>query len=511
MKGNNYKGKAMLSRRWFIGGAAAFGAFGGTRFAKAKAMPSGEPRLRFGVVSDIHIKCSLGADAADEEKFSGTFRHTLECFRDRGVDAVVIAGDLADNGIILQLEHVAATWRQVFPNDKAPDGRRVERLFVYGNHDMGGLPFGRGRLRGMSDEEIGKRIILSDPKGVWERVFDEPYVPIWTKEVRGYRFVGAQWLVKGCRGRDERFNDGIADFYAANSGKFDPSLPFFHVQHPHPKDTCYGPWAWGCDAGLATKALSAFPNAIALSGHSHYSLTDERSVWQGAFTSVGTASLLYLSDTYDENSPEGFDNTSACGSDAQRIDAAKMTPRMYHTGRQGMVWSVYDDCIVVERTDYMHDQRLGDDWVMPLPATEPRPFAFAARAKKFRPPRFPDGARLGVERVIAKNRGGKDIPAVEREAVRITIPAVVPDKDARAHRFKVVGAGGGANKVKYVAAECSSNAPGHPRSRASTKCVFATADFPPGEVVFTVTPENCFFAAGAPITAKTMIGGRMKS
>jgi hypothetical protein len=78
---------------------------------------------------------------------------------------------------------------------------------------------------------------------------------------------------------------------AKDGKKIDPSLPFFYVQHPHLKDTCYGPWAWGHDAGITTKTLSAYPNAIAFSGHSHYSLTDERTIWQGAFTSVGTGSF----------------------------------------------------------------------------------------------------------------------------------------------------------------------------------------------------------------------------
>ena len=72
-----------LSRRqFFIGGAAAtgvFGAFGGNRFfAAAGFKAGGAPKLRFGVVSDIHIT-KVGAD----EKMEGwgnnlTFKHTLE-------------------------------------------------------------------------------------------------------------------------------------------------------------------------------------------------------------------------------------------------------------------------------------------------------------------------------------------------------------------------------------------------------------------------------------------------
>ena len=85
-------------RQFFIGGAAAtgvFGAFGGNRFfAAAGFKADGAPKLRFGVVSDIHIT-KVGAD----EKMEGwgnnlTFKHTLEWFRSQNVDAVVIAGDM---------------------------------------------------------------------------------------------------------------------------------------------------------------------------------------------------------------------------------------------------------------------------------------------------------------------------------------------------------------------------------------------------------------------------------
>ena len=52
-----------LSRRqFFIGGAAAFGAFGGCRFfCSANYKAGGAPKLRFGVVSDIHIT-KIGAE-----------------------------------------------------------------------------------------------------------------------------------------------------------------------------------------------------------------------------------------------------------------------------------------------------------------------------------------------------------------------------------------------------------------------------------------------------------------
>ena len=167
---------AGISRRWFIGGAASFGALGGCRFFSGSGFASGTPRLRFGVVSDIHLK-RRSAPGESEESANNelTFVRTLEWFRDQGVDGVVVAGDMADQGTIEQLELVAEAWNRVFPGDRAPDGRKVERLFVYGNHDMGGVPYARGMSKGMS---LASRITL-----FWQ-LFLLAFLALWV--LRGY-------------------------------------------------------------------------------------------------------------------------------------------------------------------------------------------------------------------------------------------------------------------------------------------------------------------------------------
>ena len=97
-----------ISRRQFLIGGAAFaslGAFAGNRFILAAAgfKAGGKPRLKFGVLSDIHI-LRIGAD----EKMSGggnnlTFKHALEWFRSQDVDAVVIAGK-TDTDCVLTID-----------------------------------------------------------------------------------------------------------------------------------------------------------------------------------------------------------------------------------------------------------------------------------------------------------------------------------------------------------------------------------------------------------------------
>jgi len=511
------KGNAMhfTRRNFLIGGASAFGAFGafgGNRFFAASAAGAvagkGKPNLRFGLLSDIHID-RVGAD----EKMSAwgnilTVRHAFEWFKDANVDAVVIAGDMANIGLGEQLVAMAEAWYSVFPDDKRPDGARVEKVFVTGNHDWVGhtLYGGVGAKKYPDEAERAKHLLQNDIAGWWDRAFHEPYSPIYSKTVKGYTFIGSHW--HGVEAKQDCYDANfnlIEDFMAKNGKKIDPSLPFFYVQHPHPKDTCYGSWAWGHDNGMTTRTLSAYPNAIALSGHSHYSITDERSIWQGAFTSVGAGSLSFTTTPVNERKPNCFENSRA----NWKADARKLMPVIRTDDcRQGMLWSVYDDCIVVNRREFRSGLDLGEDWILPLPAAEPKPFAFAEHAKKLRAPEFPRDAKPSIAETVAKNRGGKSkdgsevIPSEDTPALSVTVPPVVPDNRARLFTLEFTAqTADGRSLTKFIVPEGYNHSLKHEKAKAQQVCYFRKDELGEGAVRFSVTPMNCFGARGRTIEA----------
>ena len=397
-----------FSRRSFIGGAFSFGALAGCRAFRAPAgLFSGDgAKLVLGVVSDIHVDAGKG----DFRKFGDTaqFERTLRWFDAQGVDGVVVAGDMADNGMINQLECVGEAWFRVFPGGRAADGRRVEQLFVYGNHDFEGQNYDKFDFRYFEKKSFEAAQIRRDPAAAWKLVFHEEYSPIWFKEVRGYQFVGAHWSL----GPDPWHGiPEVETWFRENAAKIDRTKPFFFIQHPHPKDTVYGEEAWCPDKGYATRALSAFPNAIAFTGHSHTSLTDERSVWQGAFTSIGTSSLRYG------------------GSVSQ------------YEQRQGMLVKVYEDRVVIVRRDFLHDESLGDDWIIPLPAADAKPFAYDVRKARDAAPEFAADAKLAVTR---EEKGWLvTIPcadAAATRAFRYEVATGLKDKDGKALTFRAYDA-----------------------------------------------------------------------
>ena len=479
-----------LTRRTFIGqGMAAFLAAAGMGHRAFGA--TGTARLRFGVLSDIHI--TRGKGSCD------IFEKALKFFRDQKVDAVLIAGDMADSGLDSQLRLVGNTWRRVFPDNKLPDGGHVEKIFVTGNHDVDGWKYGLARKFGITKEKDGDDILSLHMAEGWKRAFDEDYSPMYVKTVKGYKFVGVHFDSEGSYLKD----GAIAAFLSKHRDELAGEKPFFYTQHYHPKGTCSAPWTWGQDAGFSTAALSAFPNAVSFTGHSHTPLTDDRTLWRGAFTSIGTASLRYLIPF------GGRENSAIFGE--KDVGTQQMPALNGRDAQHGQLVTVYDDRLVLERRDFANDLPAGPDWIVPLPA---HASSFAERAKTARVPEFPAGAEVTITRQKGKNRANQDM-----EQVVVTFPNVKGlDGNARAFDFQVTVEAEDVDREKvwmtkrvysphyYWAAE---------KDEETVSCVFSCAELPaPNRVEtararrfrFAVSPANSFGGHGAPIRSEWMTG-----
>ena len=468
-----------ISRRHFLIGSMAVAAAGARRmFAVPAGTVCGTPRLKVGVLSDIHVR---------NEETQKVFIKALEWYRAQGVDAVLVAGDMADHGLVFQLQLVADAWFKVFPENRTPDGRPVTQLLQYGNHDVANW-----KEKDFKDpEERARKMIKFDPKGCWERAFKEPYSPVFAKKIEKpngcYTFIGAHWPGIG----------GLGDWLKANGKDLDPALPFFYFQHSHPKDTCYGPWAWGHDDGASTKALTPFPNAIALSGHSHYTLTDERTVWQGAFTSIGTSSLSYTSLDYNFRENAGPNNYG-------RMEKRKRQMARLYTqeGKQGMLFTVCDDHIRIERREFVYDQTLGDDWILPVGKAAEKPFVYAKRIPARTAPEFPQGAAVKVALAPPKAEKGKPAPK-DPTQVEVSFPAAETRNKCRVFEYEVQAVVVD-DDVEMVAATRRVIATDFhlPESKTGHRgsILLALDELPKGvHLRFDVRPVECFGKKGQPI------------
>ena len=266
---------------------------------------------------------------------------------------------------------------------------------------------------------------------------------------------------------------------------------------------------WGQDDGTTPSVLSAHPNAIAFSGHSHTSLTDERAIWQGAFTSVGCASLRNVSQgtpgaiwlpggLENARTPKGKDYAKQNG-----IKAMGVTHLM--DCRQGQLVRVYADRVVFSRREFVTGAPIGDDLVMPLPAAEKRPFAFGPRTAKAVAPEFPKEAKLEVRRAKGPLRNKKRKKA---DVWELTIPAATAVRSARAGVYEVTATGPDGKAQVFAMAFPGYRFPlSDPRASAPAVFRVACSRLPAEGLTFSVRAISCWGKKSAPLAAKPLEAG----
>ena len=464
-----------MNRREFIqrSSVIAGAAYLGSTATAEELLTLGDPNLVVGVLSDIHLR---GEDSA------GTFIHALEYYRSQKVDAVIVAGDMADQGLAPQLKVVADAWYKVFPKDKGLDGKRTEKLFIYGNHDVTASTW-QGVINEVGADVAEKQGIHKRPAEVWKQCFHEEYSPIWIKKVKGYSFIGAHW-------HDGNI-PGLEEFMQKHADDLGTDKPFFYIQHPHLKNTCNGPWAWGQDDGTVTEIMNRYPNAVAFSGHSHSPLNDERNFWQDKFTSVGTASLSYM---YPMPARENTKQDDWGGH-----QSTQMASMGCGDGKQGMLMKVYDNAITFECREFVYDQTVADTWVTPFPISAKEPLTFENRKKKARIPQFSLSAKATVSKATGKDRYG-----VEQEQVTVHFPNVLKkDTGVRAFDYEVQVEHEWLD-VRFISCTKRVLSP-HcfmPESHDTDEviCVFGVSELPKEfHYRFVIRPCECFGKKGEPI------------
>ena len=400
-----------FTRKGFLGTLAAVGLTGASRPSpadRAAVRPSGPPRLRFGVLSDIHV-----TDAAATAPFEAVLRE----LDDWGADGVMVCGDLSDYGVVPQLEEIGKAWFRAFPGGRGRDGRPIANLMHFGDHDTNGFTWRNCKacVAMYPDEAEMRKLLIAanDRKAAWERIFGEEWSPILHRRVRGYDFVLANFT------REHReinplgdCTPGLGEFLAEL--KPDPGRPFFYSQHRIFRNTVCGPHAWGQDDGSAGRILSEhYPNAIAFCGHGHYSAMCELNVWQGGFTAFQVPSLRYCTAFGGRENASGSSGIPSRPYAMRAMDGGQGRDFT----RQGYLVEVFDNCMVVKRREFKRGVSLGPDWIVPFPACAGRPYAPEARARTVPAPEFPAGAKAAVRSVRAKDRDG-----TERKMFEVSFP-----------------------------------------------------------------------------------------
>ena len=484
---------------------ACFAAAGG--FASAGKTPN----LRVGILSDVHV---------DSARPAQNLERALRYFDTRKVDAVLITGDLVIWNRLREFKLMAETWFKVFPDDRRSDGVKIERLFITGNHDVDGFAYAAAKYASLAEaKEDG---FFFNREKFWRELFHEDYKPVSVKTVKGYTFVLRNWLSRldpggeypplakeaGCTAEP----NPTADFLA--SLDLPKDRPFFYAQHEMPNDTVNAPWLvkgvrWGNghDNGTSTKFLSRYPNVIAFSGHCHNSLTDELSIWQGAFTAVNCScncGFVFMAP--------GRENGWCCD-DFNRDPPFEMPAIDILKVNQGLVMEVYDDAVVLERHEFRYGHRLGPDWVIPTGPNAPKPYTIENRLKAAKKPSFPVNAAVKVWKGegYGRNAAGTGRAKEKHAQVYVSFPAARTSDGSpvRGWDYAVRAEFAVGDVVKTLCERCVFSEGAFYAEEDETQpvvCAFNRKDLPAKaskrqKVRFVVTPRSCWGVAGEPIAS----------
>ena len=231
------------------------------------------PVFRFVAASDTHVKEN---DDTNERRISSMLALAYaEAEADPAygaLDALLIAGDLTNDGTAAEFDRF---WNAVHGSLK---GETRFLGVVVKNHDV--YEMKRADMRACYSGRTGNEADFHTVVG-------------------GYHFIGISASPKDAFHYDAQQLIWLKRQLDAATAE-DPSRPVFVMHHEHVRGTVYGSSLYdGWGVPYFTAILSQYPQVVDFSGHSHYPLNDPRSVWQGAFTAIGTGAIYYSEFTVE--------------------------------------------------------------------------------------------------------------------------------------------------------------------------------------------------------------------
>ncbi|MBR3923871.1 MAG: metallophosphoesterase [Kiritimatiellae bacterium] len=457
-----------------------------------------EPELTLAVVSDVHMRPDDSSHL-----FENRFRKALRFFDKMKSDAVIGCGDWIEFGWHEWFRKVGEYWFETFPNNRRSDGRPIEKLFIFGDHEIENL-WNPGITRRFSKEYILERDIPTYGRAkIYEETLYEPWAPIMRKQVNGYDFILAHFTMREndlgqiCEeGRNARWGESIPhfdEFFATN--RFDTAKPFFCIMHKPPSGTVISPFVSTSYDDSPTKVLAQYPNCIVLCGHKHRSAISERNLWQGNFTCIEVPALqANATDPGHENGWCSCDRTVG----PRHHQMPSLTADMRQDGGECYLMRVYSNRVVVERWNIVLEEKIADDWVISLPNTGQA--SFEARKARAKPVAFAEKARVTVTKRIGTDRDGNTngqyvvtFPRAFSDALHSRGYDYLVTAKLTAHYWTRTACEKWVYSSKYYLPE--------PHDTNYVECVFSESEIPSPfqEIAFKITPYNAFGTAGNPL------------
>ena len=257
--------------------------------------------LQFAAVSDVHVARNSAAQGRVQSALE-QLKEAALLYTDKGLDAVIVAGDLTDDyGSVVatkkaEAEKLKTAYENVFGTTPS-----VPMIYALGNHDH---DFERNGGAGANLQQFLGFMGNQDVHTQYDVECSDAAHGSRHAVIGNYHFLFVEPITYGCTGAD----DTGAKYYEETKTWLDEELKaiteanpdhyVFVITHPMIYGTVYGSELLTSGIYWYTKditdILNKYPQAVTFGGHLHFPLNDERSIMQTAFTALGCGSVQYM-------------------------------------------------------------------------------------------------------------------------------------------------------------------------------------------------------------------------
>ncbi|MBQ9310118.1 MAG: metallophosphoesterase [Bacteroidales bacterium] len=314
--------------------------------------------VNLAVISDTHVN---GYNTVPAYKFrSALIQERDYAARFGGLDGIVVVGDLVDSPAWDARKYTEIDdWKRLY--ESVFDPKEMPLAYTVGNHDVwkewtpNTYKEAKQFTRRFGPDYY--RTEVGDPRMAEEfecrhNVIGGYHILALTPNGRDpvvYPEESIRWLDEQLKAITEAEPDKYvivithAMIYGTVYGSF---LDDTYKKHP-------GYWS----TKALTEVLAKYPQAVTFGGHLHFPLNDPRSIWQGDFTVMGTASTRYMA--IDNG---GYEDMA--GYTVMKDKDEYSEGLLLQFDNKGNMRAV--------RMDFYNQTTIGEPWVMRHPSAEPR-------------------------------------------------------------------------------------------------------------------------------------------
>ena len=300
------------------------------------SLAAAEPVFRAGIITDTHVNAKKAS--------CELLKEALILFKNHKVDMVINCGDIANTYQEKAYRNYRDTVNEVFADVKD----KPQEIFVYANHDW------------IDRKNDPVWDVFKDVKKHLE-IPNDPYAEI---KFKGYTFVVIPQFADLAR-YVEMMDKAV---------KENPDKPIFVIDHIPAAGTVYNSVTWG--NANRRRLLDKYPQAVQISGHTHGTLTNELSIWQGNFTAINAGSLAKWGGAVVGNEP------------------------VYKYSDTALILEVYPEKLVFRRYFSVSKKEYSaeEPWIIPLPFDKKTaPYNSKRRFQKSSAPEFPENSVVEVK------------------------------------------------------------------------------------------------------------------